>query len=178
MVHPIIGVMGSGQAATRHEQRAVELGKWLATQNVHLLTGGQPALWKRCAAPFTRCPGAEGWLSASFHRARLIPRCPNTAIRTDGLNCLSIYTHLPLSAREGAKPLSRNHINVLSSAVIIALPGGDGTRSEIMLALKYKPGAVAAYLDEPSDIPRLPKEVPVYRKLRDIQNFFRSIVKI
>lgn len=35
-----------------------------------------------------------------------------------------LVTHLPLSEPRGTEPLSRNHIIVLSSAAVIALPGG------------------------------------------------------
>ena len=39
---------------------------------------------------------------------------------------------------QGKDNLSRNHINVLTSDLIIALPGGEGTRSEIELSLEYQ----------------------------------------
>ena len=35
---PVVGVLGSGSVA--HEERARALGRWLACQGVHLLTGG------------------------------------------------------------------------------------------------------------------------------------------
>jgi predicted Rossmann-fold nucleotide-binding protein len=50
---------------------------------------------------------------------------------------IPIRTHLPLSGERGRDPMSRNHLNVLSAEVIVALPGGAGTRSEIELALEY-----------------------------------------
>jgi predicted Rossmann-fold nucleotide-binding protein len=33
--------------------------------------------------------------------------------------------------------MSRNHLIVLSAHAVVALPGGEGTRSEIELALEY-----------------------------------------
>jgi len=48
-----------------------------------------------------------------------------------------IRTHLPLSGERGREPLSRNHINVLTSDVVVALPGGAGTESEVALAVRY-----------------------------------------
>src|ERR671934_202021 len=50
---------------------------------------------------------------------------------------VAIRTHLPKRGAEGADVLSRNHINVLSADVVIALPGGPGTRTEVQLALRY-----------------------------------------
>ena len=50
---------------------------------------------------------------------------------------LAIYTHLPDSGSEGTLRSSRNHINVLSADAIVALPGSEGTESEIWLATRY-----------------------------------------
>jgi hypothetical protein len=58
---------------------------------------------------------------------------------------LVIQTHLPDRGEAGAGERSRNHINVLSAAAVVALPGGPGTRTEVELALRYgKP--LLAYL--------------------------------
>jgi predicted Rossmann-fold nucleotide-binding protein len=50
---------------------------------------------------------------------------------------LPIYTHLPDSGANGTLRSSRNHINVLSANAIVALPGQEGTDSEIWLATQY-----------------------------------------
>ena len=77
---------------------------------------------------------------------------------------LPIRTHLHLSGTHGTELASRNHINVLSSDLVIALPGSWGTRSEVVLALEYgRP--VAAYLDDRAAIPELPETVPLVRDL-------------
>ena len=77
---------------------------------------------------------------------------------------IPIATHLPLSGEHGEEPLSRNHINVLSSAVIVALPGGGGTLSEIRLARRYAkpltawgwaPPGCAAYAGDKSSVEQL-----------------------
>jgi hypothetical protein len=47
----------------------------------------------------------------------------------------------PLPRREadaGPHALSRNHVNILSSDVVIALPGGPGTLDEISLAQRFQ----------------------------------------
>jgi predicted Rossmann-fold nucleotide-binding protein len=85
---------------------------------------------------------------------------------------LAILTHLPLSGASGTEPLSRNHINVLSSNVLIALPGGPGTASEVELALRYR-RPIAAFLDRRTDIPGLPDQVPVLATLKDVAEFVR-----
>jgi len=48
---------------------------------------------------------------------------------------IAIFTHLLGDNPEGAQ--SRNHINVLSADLVIALPGGVGTHAEIQLAKRY-----------------------------------------
>ena len=50
---------------------------------------------------------------------------------------LAIRTHLHLSASEGMEISSRNHIIILTADIVIALPGGAGTRSEIQLTIEY-----------------------------------------
>lgn len=50
---------------------------------------------------------------------------------------VAIRTHLPSAGGKGFAALSRNHITVLSSDVLVALPGGSGTATEVELALHY-----------------------------------------
>ena len=79
-----------------------------------------------------------------------------------------MFTHLHMSGHSGTDPMSRNHINVLSSNVLVALPGGAGTASEVSLALRYgRP--VVAYLRARDEIPDLPAEVPVENDLEKDQ---------
>jgi len=77
-----------------------------------------------------------------------------------------IRTHLPLSGVDGTDPRSRNHINVLTADVVVALPGGDGTRSEVRLALRYgRP--VVAFLG-PAGLPHGWPPVPVATTLDEL----------
>jgi predicted Rossmann-fold nucleotide-binding protein len=85
---------------------------------------------------------------------------------------IPIRTHLHLSGAQGTALGSRNHINILSSDVIVAFPGSWGTRSEVTLALRYRK-PVAAYLQERTEIPQLPPSVPVLAHLEQVQAFVR-----
>ena len=38
---------------------------------------------------------------------------------------------------------SRNHINILTSDLVILLPGGEGTASEAELAVRYNKSVIA-----------------------------------
>ncbi len=83
---------------------------------------------------------------------------------------IPVLTHLPLSGERGMEPMSRNHINVLTSDVIVALPGDAGTLSEVRLAVRYgRP--VIAFVESDHGIPGLPKGVPISSSLREVQTF-------
>lgn len=86
---------------------------------------------------------------------------------------LPIYTHLPFSGTRGTEPLSRNHINVLSSDVLIALPGSHGTASEVQLAVRYDRPLIA-YVRTRMDIAGLPARIPVATELATVQEFVRA----
>jgi hypothetical protein len=65
---------------------------------------------------------------------------------------VTIRTHLPLSGPDGKKPMSRNHMNVLSADYVVILPGGEGTKTEAELCVEYrkpcKPLTNATHLDD------------------------------
>ncbi len=72
---------------------------------------------------------------------------------------------------------SRNHINVLSSDVIVALPGGHGTRNEVALAVRYK-RPVIAYVIEGTDVSEIPGQVPIAHSLGEVQEFVQSHLRL
>lgn len=114
----IIGVMGSGEPLTAGERSvAYELGGAIARRGWVLLTGGS----------------AIGVMDAASEGARDSGGLVIGVLRSaDGAEA---STHLDVAIRTGMGD-ARNAINVLSSDVVIALPGGPGTLSEIALALK------------------------------------------
>jgi predicted Rossmann-fold nucleotide-binding protein len=86
---------------------------------------------------------------------------------------IPVYTHLSLSGARGTEPMSRNHINVLTAQVLIALPGGLGTASEVRLALQYeKP--IVAHLHDASEIVGLPEGTPIESDFARVQAFVRA----
>jgi uncharacterized protein (TIGR00725 family) len=161
---PIVGVMGSG--TSEHAERAEPLGRWLAALGTHLLTGGGG--------------GVMAAVSRGFHGVRerrgivigVIPGGARSGYPNPWVE-LPIFTHLPLTGERGTEAMSRNHVNVLSSDVIVALPGGAGTASEVRLALRYRRPLIA-YVDHDHDIPDLPPEVPRAGDLEAVAAFVRS----
>jgi predicted Rossmann-fold nucleotide-binding protein len=83
---------------------------------------------------------------------------------------IPVATHLPLSGEGGTEPMSRNHVNVLSSDVMVALPGGAGTLSEVRLAVRYE-RPVVAFVESDQDIPGLPDSVPTCSSLEGVRTF-------
>jgi uncharacterized protein (TIGR00725 family) len=163
---PIVGVMGSGTVA--HEARSVPLGRELARRDVHLLTGGGGGVMAAVSRSFHETPGRRGLVIGILPAAEdsMSPRAgyPNPWVE------VSIRTHLPLTGEHGTEPLSRNHINVLTADLVIALPGGAGTASEVTLARAYgKP--ITAFLDAPDEIPHLAVDVPVLHSLEAVLAF-------
>ncbi|RMH37764.1 MAG: molybdenum cofactor carrier protein [Nitrospirae bacterium] len=171
---PIVGVIGSGE----HEwaERAVPLGTWLATQNVHLLTGGGKGVMASVSQAFFEVTAREGLVLAILpgregdQQGGLPEGYPNPWVE------VPIVTHLPYTGVRGQHPLSRNHIIVLSSTVLVALPGSEGTLSEIALALRYR-RPIVAFCDHREEFPGLPARIPIGKTLAEIQAFVRVRIR-
>ena len=170
---PIIGVMGSHSDAC--QERARRVGRWIARQGYHLLTGAGAGVMSEVSQAFVDVDGHAGrvigivpTVSADPSRPP-VPGYPNPWVE------IPIYTHLGVGSEAGDDPTSRNHINVLTSSAIILLPGGEGTASEARLALRYRTPAVA-YLESRAEIPLLPDKIPVMHDFVEIANFVSDSV--
>jgi uncharacterized protein (TIGR00725 family) len=163
-----VGVMGSG--SDEHEDLAAPLGRLLGSLEVNLLTGAGRGVMTSVSRAYLKSRRGRGIsigvVPCRSLATRDLPRAgyPNAYVE------LPVYTHLPFSGAEGHKDLSRNHINVLTSDVIIALPGGDGTASEIELAIRYeKP--IAAFAAEPGQLERFDATLARYFRIADVEAF-------
>ncbi|HSP90631.1 MAG TPA: hypothetical protein VLN08_06980, partial [Vicinamibacterales bacterium] len=167
---PVVGVMGSSTRA--YEDLAEPLGRWLASIGVHLLTGGGVGTMEAVSRAFAQVRPREGLvigvLPADLPDGIAVPRegYPNSAVE------LAIFTHLPLSGITGTDPRSRNHINILSSDVVIVLPGNEGTESEMMLAVRYGKPVIAFFGDHEVDW-QPTGGVPVARTMAEVERFVR-----
>ena len=165
-----IGVMGSG--SEDHEDDARVVGEVLAEAGVNLLTGGGPGAMRAVCRAYTGHPRRRGIcigiIPCASEQDRTTPKpgYPNEFVD------LAIYTHLPFSGRQGTHDLSRNHINVLTCDAIIALPGGDGTASEIQLALRYGK-QVVSFTAGPESGSNIPVSVPRLRSRDELERFVR-----
>jgi hypothetical protein len=113
--------MGGGQVSHEVSDLAHELGRALAREGWVVLSGGRNA--GVMAAVSEGAAGAGGLVVGILPDRDLSRASP----------------HLTVPIRTGLGD-GRNILNILSSDVVVALPGGAGTLSEIALALKnHKP---------------------------------------
>jgi uncharacterized protein (TIGR00725 family) len=113
----IIGVMGGGSASATDIQSAYQLGAFIAQQGWILLNGGRNS----------------GIMEASAKGARDHGGITVGILPDDTARRASRHIQIPILTGMGD---ARNYINVLTSRIVVACPGGTGTISEIALALK------------------------------------------
>lgn len=115
----IIGVMGGGNVTPEIEKTAYDLGGRIAKEGWILLNGGRNV----------------GVMAASSKGAKIVGGLVVGILPDNTTEEASEYVDIPIRTGMGQ---ARNCINVLSSDVIVACPGGAGTLSEIALAIKSK----------------------------------------
>jgi uncharacterized protein (TIGR00725 family) len=114
----IIGVMGGGSASQEALQTAYDLGGRIAGQGWILLNGGRNV--------GIIAASAKGAAERGGVTVGILPDAQPSASAP--------HIQIPICTGMGS---ARNVINVLSSDVVVACPGGTGTISEIALALKH-----------------------------------------
>ncbi len=113
----VIGVMGGAAVSETVMRHAHEVGRLIAEHGHVLLNGGRDA--------GVMAASARGASEAGGLVIGILP----------GDSAHGASPHLDVAIPTGMGD-ARNAINVLASDVVIALPGGAGTISEIALALK------------------------------------------
>lgn len=116
----IVGVMGGGETASLEDcNLAYNLGGLIAAEGWLLLNGGRSSGVMEASAKGAR---EKGGLTIGI--------LPDTDNKRS-----SQYIDIPIITGLGD---GRNYINILTSNIIVALPGKAGTISEIALALKNR----------------------------------------
>ncbi len=124
----VIGVMGGGSASPAVLQLAESLGRAIAEQGWDLLTGGRAVGVMDAASRGARSARREG--SAESPAGLVIGVLPG---RSAADAPVSEFLDVAIFTGMGD---ARNVVNALSCDVVIALPGGAGTLSEVALAVK------------------------------------------
>jgi uncharacterized protein (TIGR00725 family) len=124
----IIGVMGGGKANANSERDAYQLGVLIAQNGWILLNGGRNT----------------GIMAASAKGASETGGLTIGILPDEETSDMSPHIGIPICTGMGS---GRNVINVLSSDVVVACPGGAGTISEIALALKHGKPVICMGMD-------------------------------
>lgn len=162
--------MGSGQEP--HEELARPLGRWLARRGFHLLTGGGGGVMASVSRAFFEIEDRAGLVIGVLPSSDGADVAPPRGYPNDWVE-IPIGTHLSARGEKGETRESRNHINVLSSDVVLVLPGGAGTLSEVRLAQAYgRP--VAAFFDDCRLLAGLPDDVVLAPTLDDVGRFLED----
>lgn len=128
---PVVGVMGGHVSDRRAEALAEELGRRIGEAGWFLLNGGRDQGVMAAAARGCR---AGGGFSVGIHPG--------------GSETDDVAPDLDLVIRTGMG-YGRNHINILSSDVVVALPGGPGTLNEVAYArIHDKPTILLGFDDK------------------------------
>jgi uncharacterized protein (TIGR00725 family) len=120
-----------GSGTDEYAELAVPLGRWIAGRGFDLITGGGGGAMAAVCRGFHDVPERRGVTIG------ILPAGPPSGYPNPWVD-IAIHTHLPQRGADGAGERSRNHLIILSSHVLIALPGGPGTRTEVELADRYK----------------------------------------
>ena len=109
---------GSHFLSPEDEEYAYQVGAFIAREGWILLNGGR----------------SSGVMEASARGARENGGLTIGILPTSDVHWASEYIDIPIVTGMG---FARNLVNVLTSSLIVALPGRAGTISEIALALNY-----------------------------------------
>lgn len=130
---PVIGVMGGGAVDAATKERAEALGAAIAEAGWTLLNGGRP---EGVMAASARGARRAGGLVVGIHPGRPGDETADVDV--------AVFTGMG----DG-----RNAINILSSDVVVVLPGGAGTLSEAALASKAGRPLVLLGFDDGGRLP-------------------------
>lgn len=124
----IVGVMGGGSVKPEEAKAAYTLGALIARQGWVLLNGGRDA--------GAMAASAQGAFDLGGLTVGILPDADTVQA--------SPHIQIPICTGMGS---ARNTINVLSSDIVVACPGGAGTLSEIALALKHGKNVITMGFD-------------------------------
>ena len=165
-----IGVMGS------HESEWLEysepLGVLLAEEGFNLLTGAGAGVMQAVSKAFTGVRNRDG------KSIGIIPTINYSGEAIDKDKYPNAYIEIPVlvpldnRAQSDSMPYSRNQVNIMSSDVLVVLPGDHGTRNEVSIALIYnKPIILFGDKVEFEGFPEAPFRAA---HINDVKDFIRK----
>ena len=148
---------GSQFVSPDDEQYAYQIGAMIAQEGWVLLNGGR----------------ASGVMEASARGAKDNGGLTVGILPVDDAGWASQYIDIPIVTGIG---MARNIINVLSSDIVVALPGSAGTISEIAMALKYNKIVVLFRFDAGDWIRPFQKEEKAFfiNEIEELKTFIKK----
>jgi uncharacterized protein (TIGR00725 family) len=154
---PIIGVMGGADVPEEVASLARQLGRAIAKEGWVVLSGGRDA--GVMAAVSRGASEASGTVVGVLPDRDLSRASP----------------HLTIPIRTGLGE-GRNVINILSSDVVIALPGSSGTLSEINLALQNGKPLVLLARDDAENLVEIGRNVVACQNVEEVLTRIKDIL--
>ena len=170
--YPIVGVMGSHEKAW--EEYAQPVGELIAKRGYNLLTGAGAGVMTEVAKGFTNTENrkgvAIGILPAVDYKGQKLDteEYPNPYIE------VPMITPLSAKAQSDVMPFSRNLVNVMTSKVLVVLPGSHGTRNEVSLALMYNKPLVMYGPEEA--FAKFPEDPLRAESIHHVEQFFDDVI--
>ncbi|MGK7899486.1 MAG: DNA-binding protein [Xenococcus sp. (in: cyanobacteria)] len=168
MRRKIIGIMGSG--TNSWAEFTIPLAEWIAQQNYHLLTGSGTGVMATASKAFCQVENRQGSCIG------IVPTEPDQTLgfvpkKNYPNPWVEIPIITPLSTFGGDDPnqISRNHICVLSSDVIVALPGNKGTHNEVSLAIRFQKPIIL--LGAEKELQNFPSSITKTDSLEKVKDF-------
>lgn len=168
---PIIGVIGS------HEddwpELSYPLGRLICDLGYHLLTGAGGGVMTKVAKAFTEGQERPG-RCIGIYPVEKNPDISNKDIYPNPFIEIPIIVPLAPKAEHYAMPFSRNLVNIMSSDIVIALPGLHGTKTEVSYAIQIeKPLLLFGPEGEFKDFPQEPNRA---RTIEEVESFIDKIL--
>ncbi len=165
---PVVGVMGSHEESWT--EFALPLGLLIAEYGYHLLTGCGGGVMSEVAKGYSQYPDERGVIlgikPVADYKKEVNSRSefPNPYID------IPIVTHLEQKAKNDSMPYSRNLVNIMTSDVLVVLPGSHGTQNEASLGLLYEKPLVLFGPEEAFD--RFPEDTTFTDDIKEVAGFF------
>ena len=144
-----------GDGTRDYPELTVPLGQTLARLGFHLLTGAGAGVMCGVSQAFAESVPRAGVVIGVVPSSGVqsgVKDQPKTGYPNPFVE-VPIFTHLPGGGANISDPMTRNHINVLSSDFLVFLPGGPGTALEAALARVY--GKPLYEVNRPEQLPKL-----------------------
>ena len=152
---------------------SVPIGKLIAEMGFNLLTGGGSGVMLKASEAFFDVANRRGRNigivpSTLDVSGRYIPNpgYPNRFVE------IPIYTPLPAMSSDDPEKPNRNYVNILTSSVVVALPGNTGTRNEIELSLRF--GKPLMLFCPEGFFHDVDKDVPRTDNIEEVRAFIKS----